>query len=52
MKNLNDNKTLTIIIVLYKESFELIEKTLEKIIIFINLERWPSGLRRTLGTRV
>lgn len=31
MKNLNDNKTLTIIIVLYKESFELIEKTLEKI---------------------
>ena len=31
MKNLNDNKTLTIIIVLYKEPFELIKNTLEKI---------------------
>ena len=31
MKNLNDNKNLTVIIVLYKEPFELINKTLEKI---------------------
>ena len=31
MKNLNDNKTLTIIIVLYKEPFELIYKTLHHI---------------------
>ena len=31
MKNLNDNKNLTVIIVLYKEPFELINETLEKI---------------------
>ena len=31
MKNLNDNKTLTVIIVLFKEPFELIKKTLETI---------------------
>ena len=31
MKNLNDNKILTVIIVLYKEPFELINKTLQKI---------------------
>ena len=31
MKNLNDNNTLTIVIVLYKEPFELIYKTLNLI---------------------
>ena len=31
MKNLNDNNTLTIVIVLYKEPFELIYKTLNQI---------------------
>ena len=31
MKNLNNNKILTVIIVLYKEPFELIKKTIEKI---------------------
>ena len=31
MKNLNDNETLTIVIVLYKEPFELIYKTLDQI---------------------
>ncbi len=31
MKNLNDNKNLTVIIVLFKEPFELIKKTLETI---------------------
>ena len=31
MKNLNQNKNLTIIIVLFKESFELISKTLDQI---------------------
>ena len=31
MKNLNDNETLTIVIVLYKEPFELIYKTIDQI---------------------
>lgn len=31
MKNLNNNKILTVIIVLYKEPFELIKRTIEKI---------------------
>ena len=31
MKNLNDNKNLTVIIVLFKEPFQLIKKTLETI---------------------